>query len=107
MRCVVASIGLGLLTSALLIVVLLGISQVTGQGFVFGVYVLSVWPAVAVVEWVVPDNLMYALVPDGGAPATFLFVLVGGFLQWGAVFSAAYWFLWCRNKSKNRYEELD
>ncbi len=102
---IAASIALGLLASMLLIVVLLGIGQVTGQGFVFGIYVLSVWPAVTVLEWLVPDQLVYALVPDGGAPATALLVLVGGFLQWGTIFSAACWLLWGRNMAGNRYEE--
>ena len=50
-----------------------------------------IWPGQAlmpVLGWALPDRLIYALVPDGGAPAALLVVLLGSSFTWGAAFLA-------------------
>lgn len=58
------------------------------------------WPGTIVgsaLAKVVPSAWMYGIVPEGGAPAFLLLVLIGSFLSWGLLFvvcQALWWFAW-------------
>jgi hypothetical protein len=46
-----------------------------------------------VIEPLVPDSVIYWLVPNGGAPAGVLLIMFGAFLFWSAAFGAVH-FAW-------------
>jgi hypothetical protein len=65
-------------------------------------WVVSVylWPGTyvgAALARLVPLSLMYCVVPEGGAPAFLLLVLIGAFVSWAILFAACQT-LWSRYK---------
>jgi hypothetical protein len=76
------SVGLGTLTFAL------------GRFFdAFGIYLAPAGKVIVVVGPIIPDSVVYWLIPNGGAPAGVLLVVISAMFFWTVLFGGVH-FAW-------------
>lgn len=99
MLVLIKSAFLGIALSALTAITTVG-AAMAGSSVLLTAFVLFGFPSAYLVDLMLPSELLYSFIPDGGGAAFIGISVIGSVLQLSVTYTAAIQFFWCSRHAR-------